>query len=140
MLILNTDDYPHLCRHAENTYPQECCGVLLGHITREGKQVREIRETPNDWQPEAQRNQRFRISPLLLLQLQKEARDRHLEIIGIYHSHPDYSAVASETDRSLAWPQYSYFILSVEKGQVKDCLSWQLDDSGQFQAETIVWR
>ncbi len=140
MLILSTDDYKKICHYAENSYPIECCGILLGKMAEEGKQVMEVRETPNDWQPESERNNRFSISPLILLQLQKESREKGIDIIGIYHSHPDHTANASEFDRSLAWPQYSYLILSVTAGKVTDCLCWQLDDLEQFQSEAIVFR
>jgi proteasome lid subunit RPN8/RPN11 len=72
-----------------------------------------------------------------MLQVQRSARERELEIIGIYHSHPDHPAVPSECDRRLAWPVYSYVILSVQSGQVMACQSWRLDDQHQFQPEAI---
>jgi proteasome lid subunit RPN8/RPN11 len=72
-----------------------------------------------------------------MLQTQKAARNRNLNIIGIYHSHPNYPAIPSEWDRIYAWPEYSYVILSVQNTQAGELQSWTLDDHHQFQAETI---
>jgi proteasome lid subunit RPN8/RPN11 len=58
----------------------------------------------------------------------KQAREDGLEVVGIFHSHPDHPAVPSECDRRLAWPQYLYVILSVERGQVVDVRHWVLKD------------
>ena len=80
---------------------------------------------------------RFSIEPKVMLRAQKEARNRHLSIIGIYHSHPDNLAVPSEFDRAIAWQQYSYIIVSVRQGKAEDILSWTLDDNHQFQQEEI---
>jgi proteasome lid subunit RPN8/RPN11 len=82
-----------------------------------------------------------------MLKAQKDARDseallrsadRNLDIIGIYHSHPDHPAVPSEFDRAIAWSQYSYIIVSVQQGKACDLKSWSLDDDHQFQPEEIL--
>ncbi|TVQ05768.1 MAG: M67 family peptidase [Leptolyngbya sp. DLM2.Bin27] len=80
---------------------------------------------------------RYYIDPADLLRVQKSARAQQLEIVGIYHSHPDHPAVPSECDRALAWPVYSYVIVSVVQGQVVDLKSWRLDDQHQFQSEPV---
>lgn len=80
---------------------------------------------------------RYWIDPADLLRIQKEARDQELEIIGIFHSHPDHPAVPSECDRRLAWPVYSYVIASVRGGQVADLQSWRLNDAQQVEPENI---
>ncbi|MCU0567561.1 MAG: M67 family metallopeptidase [Oculatellaceae cyanobacterium Prado106] len=145
--------------HASRTYPEECCGLLLGQRDRPTptsknsplKQVLEIRETVNAWDREVGeelttviphlgtgKSDRYFIDPKDLLNAQRYVRDRGLEIVGIYHSHPDHPAVPSESDRLLAWPEYSYLILSLQQGQVVDWQSWCLDDQHQFQAEEIL--
>jgi len=80
---------------------------------------------------------RYAIAPEVLLQSQRIARDRHLDIIGIYHSHPDSRAVPSEFDRLYAWHQYLYIIVSVQQGKVDDLLCWSLDDHNRFQPEEV---
>jgi proteasome lid subunit RPN8/RPN11 len=134
--------------HAQATYPEECCGVILGKITPEYREVLEIHEAENSWTEEIgellplagkHKKERFFIAPEFLLLCQKEARDRQLTILGFYHSHPDHPAYPSECDRLLAWVAYSYVILAVVKGEVTEILSWQLDEARQFQSEIIFF-
>ncbi|HIK05893.1 MAG TPA: M67 family metallopeptidase [Trichormus sp. M33_DOE_039] len=134
--------------HAESTYPEECCGLILGYVTEGVKTAVEVIPTANAWSSEADNfaenntthstNRRYAIAPLVMLQVQKSARDRSLNIISIYHSHPNYPAVPSECDRSYAWTGYSYIIVSVQNGVAGEINSWTLDDNHQFQAETIL--
>jgi proteasome lid subunit RPN8/RPN11 len=134
--------------HAEKTYPEECCGLLLGQVTGDVKTLVEVWPTKNAWSAESEDNwpeqkaltekRRYAISPADLLKAMKEGRDRSLEIIGIYHSHIDCAAVPSEFDRAGAWPQYSYIIVSVRQGASEDLLSWSLDTDSNFQAEEIL--
>ena len=134
--------------HAENTYPEECCGLLLGTIANNVKTLVEVCPTTNDWSDQTEDNssekigltkrRRYAMSAADMLKGMKDARDRNLEIIGIYHSHPDCAAVPSECDRTLAWPQYSYIIVSVQQGRSEDLRSWSLDSDSNFQAEEIL--
>ncbi len=134
--------------HGESAYPEECCGLLLGTIAESVKTVVEVVPTDNAWSAEAEENwpeqkdlteqRRYAIRPEDMLRAMKHARDRNLDIIGIYHSHPDNPPVPSECDRTLAWAQYSYIIVSVRQGSSQDLRSWSLDAEGYFQAEEIV--
>ncbi|PSO58865.1 MAG: hypothetical protein BRC47_01250 [Cyanobacteria bacterium QS_7_48_42] len=138
--------------HAENIYPEECCGLLMGKVGDRAKTVTEVWQTENSWDAEAVRfegvegtavlesnkHHHFSIAPEVMLKAQKEARARQLDIVGIYHSHPDSAAVPSEFDRAIAWQQYSYIIISVREGKVRELRSWSLDDEDQFQPEEVV--
>lgn len=93
-------------------------------------------DRPNQTSPHGAHD-RYWIDPADLLRIQQEARDQDLEIIGIFHSHPDHPAVPSECDRRLAWPVYSYVIASVHGGQMADIQSWRLNDAQQFEPENI---
>ncbi len=134
--------------HAKRTYPDECCGLLLGEITPMGKTVMEVWETENAWSPETvgelsalptlTKERRYVIHPKELLRAQKQARDRQLSIIGIYHSHPDSPAIPSECDREYAWSQYSYIIVCVEQGQATQLSNWTLDETHHFQPEALL--
>lgn len=141
--------------HAESIYPEECCGLLLGKLTGDAKTLIEVLPTENSWgddadtedvfsasesssQRKSSKRNRFSILPKVMLFAQKDARDRHLDIIGIFHSHPDGQPVPSEFDRAIAWQQYSYIILSVQQGKACDLKSWILDEDHQFQPEEIL--
>ncbi|PSB16103.1 hypothetical protein C7B69_17980 [filamentous cyanobacterium Phorm 46] len=134
--------------HGESAYPEECCGLLLGTIAHIVKTLVEVLPTDNAWSAEAEENwpeqkdlteqRRYAIRAEDMLRAMKHARDRNLDIIGIYHSHTDCPAVPSECDRTLAWAQYSYIIVSVRQGCSEDLRSWSLDTDGNFQAEEIL--
>lgn len=84
------------------------------------------------------KTRRYWIAPETLLKEMKDARAKGLEIIGIYHSHPDHPAVPSECDRHFAWSEYSYIIVSVQHGKAVDTRSWSLDEQHQFQPEPLL--
>jgi proteasome lid subunit RPN8/RPN11 len=125
----------------------------LGHLRGDVKTLVEVLPTQNSWgddgvddfqaiessaQRKSSKRNRFSIAPKVMLQAQKDARDRNLDIIGIFHSHPDHPAVPSEFDRAIAWQQYSYIIVSVQQGKACDLKSWSLNDEHQFQPEEIL--
>ena len=146
--------------YAEAAYPEECCGLLLGQIQYSDppiKIVSEVRAMRNIWDKESALNfqlpsgshpsspaepgvseiDRYSIDPQEMLDVQQKAMECSLEIIGIYHSHPDARAVPSDFDEAIARPLYSYAIVSVFQGQTDDLQSWMLDDKGSFQSEPI---
>lgn len=149
MLSLSPSQLHQLHCHAYDCYPEECCGLLLGH----NGQVTEVRFMQNSWQSDfsknstnklietrrdASRRNRFAIAPLEMLEAQKDARTKQLDIIGIYHSHPDHPAVPSEYDRAIAWAEYSYLIMAVTAKDVMGTRSWKLDGDRQFIEEQIL--
>ena len=137
-------------QHGESTYPNECCGLLLGRLGENSKTLVEVRATQNVWNAQAAQlfraegiratNQlsNYTISPQTMLEVQKEARDRNLQIIGIYHSHPNHPAIASECDRLYAWEQYLYIIVLIIQGKAQEILCWELYSDRTFQAEEIT--
>jgi proteasome lid subunit RPN8/RPN11 len=126
-------------QHGERDYPYECCGLLLGHYETSGeKVVLETYPISNAREESAKRN-RFLIEPEELMQGERYARSRKVEIVGFYHSHPDSPAVPSQYDLEHAWPTYSYIILSVTAESANDLFSWeQRPDRSQFDSEEIV--
>ncbi|WP_392534471.1 Mov34/MPN/PAD-1 family protein [Nostoc sp. C117] len=164
MIRLSEKQLQIICTHAESIYPEECCGIIFGHLGSDGKITVEVMPTENVWNTEAaaefsgdvsrqaaslreatptrlrtaeSKKRQYAIAPEVMLQAQKQARERSLNIIGIFHSHPDHPAIPSECDRLYAWPGYSYIIVSVQNGKAGELQSWSLDDSHQFQAEAI---
>lgn len=121
------------------TYPEECCGILIGRPLpeEEGAQVERLLSAQNVREEESRHN-RFLIEPRTILAAQREAEAAGLEIVGYYHSHPDHPPEPSTFDREHAWPGISYVILSVLNGAVEVTRSWRLqDDREDFQEETI---
>jgi len=125
MLKLRQSEFDALRRHAEQAYPQECCGALLG--TRAGN-IREVRAAVLCTNTQADSPQtRYSIDPRELVRIQREARERGWEIVGFYHSHPDHPARWSPTDLEDAhWIGCSYVIVSVEGGRAASANSFVL--------------
>lgn len=122
--------------HGVETYPHECCGALLGRDADSAREVVELVPLANR-RDDSPRN-RFELTPDDVRMAEKTARDRHLDLIGWYHSHPDAPARPSEYDRNHAWPWYSYIIVSVQKGEPREMTSWRLrDDRAAYDAEEI---
>jgi proteasome lid subunit RPN8/RPN11 len=116
MLKISQSDYAALRQHGEETYPHECCGVLLGRFEDDGaKAVSRIARCGNT--REDSPHNRYHIDPKELIRIQREGRERGEDIVGFYHSHPDHPARWSSTDLAEAhWFGCSYVITSVEKG------------------------
>ncbi len=81
--------------HAREAFPEECCGFLLGHVS-EPRRVEEAKRAKNV--AVADRTRRYEIDPLELLHADDDARTRGLDLVGIYHSHPNHPAAPSEFD------------------------------------------
>jgi len=122
--------------HGRSTYPEECCGLLLGEAEGTAKSVRDLRAMRNT-REDSPKN-RYLIDPRELLDAEREARARKLDIVGVYHSHPDHPARPSEFDREHAFPWYSYIVVRVAAGEPGELTSWVLrDDRSAFDAEEI---
>ena len=136
-LKLGSGDIDHIHEHAKESYPEECAGALIGMDTGEIKIVVDVWPTENTH--EGERERRFLIEPLQIKKFEEQAQERDIDLLGFYHSHPDYPAEPSEYDREHAWPYYSYVIASVGKDGVKEMRSWVLkDDRSGYDEEPIL--
>ena len=131
MLRIHYADYEALRTHGEETYPNECCGVLLGKsVAGEGNHVREIVRAGNTRTDSA--HNRYHIAPQELVKIQRQARTLGLDIVGFYHSHPDHPAQWSQTDFAEAhWLGCSYIITSIEQGKAALTNSFLLSGTGE---------
>lgn len=122
----------HLDEIALRTYPEECCGALLGLAGS----VSAIWPATNVH--DGPRSMRYAVDPEELLRAHQSAREVGCEVIGYYHSHPDQAAAPSKTDLAAAAPGVSYLILAVTRERVEDRRSWRLsDDNKGFIEEQI---
>ena len=133
--------------HSSTCYPHECCGLLVG--TKKGKEKRLVKvvKTENDWhnqkhlfhdfatKPDRNSRDSFCIAPETLIKTQKQARQENLDIIGVYHSHPNHPAVPSRFDEQIAW---SAGILQIKDEDLASC-SWGLS-LASMQHETLYSR
>jgi len=142
MLKISAKDYEAIRRHGEETYPHECCGVLVGRVDGDGTRVVTSAARCGNTRTDSPHN-RYNIDPRDQIRIQREARERGEEIIGYYHSHPDHPAHWSRTDLADAhWPGYSYVITSVENGNARITNSFELNSSDEdrtFLDEEIIF-
>lgn len=135
---LSSDHVNQIRREGEISYPQECCGLLLGTLANGTKIIREAYPVDNAREEAAQFN-RFLIPPSAVHKAEQYARGKKLDILGFYHSHPNAEARPSPFDLEHAWPFYSYIIVSVKDRQAGDLTCWTLlDDRSQFVPEELA--
>lgn len=131
MLKVPRTIYDSFRRHGEETYPHECCGVLLGRQEDDGTRVVTSVARAGNTRTDSAHN-RYNIDPKELVRVQREGRQRGEDIVGFYHSHPDHPAQWSQTDHAEAhWIGCSYVITSVEKGKAERTNSFELAGSGE---------
>lgn len=141
MLKIAQAEYDALRQHGEETYPHECCGIMLGRVIAPGQnEVVELMRAGNT-RTDSLHN-RYHIAPQELIKAQREGRKKGLEIVGFYHSHPDHPAQWSKTDFEEAhWFGCSYVITAVAQGKAEVTNSFLLTGAGEddkaFEHETI---
>ncbi len=127
--------YDEIVSHAKDSYPNECCGVLVGNTLGSRKVFFAERATNINEERSADR---YILDPKELNIIDKTARAANLDIIGFYHSHPDHTDRPSEFDRKEGQPGYSYMIVSVLEGTDVAARCWIFDEEGQPFKEELM--
>ena len=145
MIAITAAEFGKLRAHLEAGYPNEACGIFVGEIDGADKRVLEAVAVANAWAPLEgdgdghDLRDRFSIDPRDIVKADRDASKRGLDIIGFFHSHPDWPATPSETDRMWAWPVVSFMIVSVVAGRAGAARSWVLRDGRDaFDEETLI--
>jgi proteasome lid subunit RPN8/RPN11 len=141
ILHLSRAVYEAIRAHGEETYPNECCGALLGKPSQDGWIVEAAVAAGNTRTDSA--HNRYQISPLELVKIERDARRQGLGIAGFYHSHPDHPAEWSSTDLAEAhWLGCAYVITAVAKGKAAVTNSFTLagstEEDKRFEQEIIL--
>jgi len=124
-------------RHAGETYPEECCGFLVGR-SQDKTRIESVFETENV--APSEKGRRYLIGGEDFIRVDRIAESSGLEIIGVYHSHPGKPAVPSETDSERAWPGYRYLIVSLREGEKGPaCRVWRLEENGKGWIEEEIY-
>ncbi|MCK5235963.1 MAG: M67 family metallopeptidase [Deltaproteobacteria bacterium] len=130
--------YEEILTHSKGAYPHECCGMLLGSFNKDGSKNITARAPLTNTNSE-RANDRYEIDPGEMLMLEKEARKNGLDVVGIYHSHPDHPSRPSQFDRDRGWPDYSYIIVACEKGVKTEAKSWSFENPDDpFTEEELI--
>lgn len=133
MLVVPNHLLEQMNAHVENAYPEEGAGFLIG----ERGEVREILALSNSREDGARHN-RFLFTAEDYLQAELKAEALGLDLIGVFHSHPDCPNIPSEYDREWAQPYFSYIITRVDNGKAVNSRSWKLlEDRSAYEEEEI---
>jgi proteasome lid subunit RPN8/RPN11 len=137
MIYLNEEQIRQIEAHGERTFPYECGGMLVGRFENERKTVVELLPMENAM-TESEQHNRVLILPKDVLRAERYARERRLDVVGYYHSHPDHPAVPSQFDLDHALPVWTYIIVSVREGKAADLRAWEMEnDRSKFNEEKI---
>jgi proteasome lid subunit RPN8/RPN11 len=137
MLKITSQDLAAIRQHGEETYPNECCGVLLGQMEDDGTRVVTLTARCGNTRSDSPQN-RYHIDPKELVGIQRQGRERGEDIIGFYHSHPDHPAQWSPTDLAEAhWFGCSYVITAVAKGKAAMTNSFELTGSEENDKKLV---
>jgi proteasome lid subunit RPN8/RPN11 len=124
-IVVPADQFRQIEAHGEEAYPNEGAGFLLGHVNGDEVVITFVLPMENRREAEAQHN-RYSIEAKDYANAELEAAKRDLSLVGVFHSHPDHPARPSQFDLDYAWPNFSYFITSVQKGKADVTYAWRL--------------
>lgn len=136
MVIIEQKALNAMHEDALKNFPDECCGFFFGKENSNEKRIVTSIVVVNN-SKEGDKRRRFEISPKDYLQAEQFADENNIQLLGVYHSHPNHPAIPSEHDRKAAQPYFSYLIMSVKESEIADTRCWQLNDNFQFEEESI---
>jgi proteasome lid subunit RPN8/RPN11 len=138
MITIDLEAWRVMVDHAQATYPNECCGAMIGAIDGSEKSVKVAVPLENAFSGE--QGARYELRSEDLLKADAEARQRGMDLIGIFHSHPDCDAYFSKTDLENSCPWYSFVILSIKNGKFDHASSFLPDpDQTKADKEELIW-
>ena len=135
MIVIEQGPLDEMYRDALKSFPDECCGFFFGKEMGGERVINSIVVVNNS--KEGDKRRRFEIAPKDYLDAERYADEIEVQLLGVYHSHPNHPAVPSEHDRVAAQPYFSYVIISVKENEIADLRSWQLNENLQFEEEKI---
>jgi proteasome lid subunit RPN8/RPN11 len=135
MLIIHDKAREEMIGDALSAFPDECCGFLFGEEAADERIITVIRVVSNA--KEGDKRRRFEIAPKDYVTAERFADENDLQLLGVYHSHPNHPAIPSEHDREAAQPYFSYIIISVINNEWAGTRSWRLNNERKFEEETI---
>ena len=134
MIRIQRQAWDTMVSHAEQIFPKECCGVMLG---LDGI-VREAVPLPNTYT--GPQEDFFVMDPKDLNRLDAEARQRGLDVLGVFHSHPNCDAYFSQRDLANSCSWFSYVVLSIKNGRFDHAASYRPDfDQKEAPKEELIY-
>jgi proteasome lid subunit RPN8/RPN11 len=134
MISIEKPAWDLMVSHAEQIYPKECCGVMLGSA----QNVKQAVPLPNVYT--GPQEDFFVMDPLDLHRVDQRARKEGLDVIGIFHSHPNCDAYFSKRDLEHSCSWFSYVVLSIKNGRFDHANSYRPDvDQREAPKEELIY-
>ena len=130
-IILSEKYKQELAKYAEIEKPYESCAILVGNETDENWTVKELVLTENT----AKSRVTFTISPDKEFEVDQKAKESNMEIVCIFHSHPESEAYPSETDKKFM--RVNPFPWIIYSGKTKEMNCFILEDENVKQISII---
>ncbi|MCS7138345.1 MAG: M67 family metallopeptidase [Candidatus Caldarchaeum sp.] len=134
-MIIERGVLERIFKSCETGYPYEVAGLMLSNS---GGRVVEILPVSNVHEDD--RRVRYRVDPMEYYRAEKKAEELGLQVVGVFHSHPDHPAQPSRYDLEHALPGWFYLIVSVYGGRVSGYACWlAVENSGgkRFVQEVV---
>ena len=121
-----------IIEHSQNSYPEECCGILFAKPDNDGNAVISVAEKLDNNTGSENKKTHYSIDPLVIYEYEKKYREKGYEAAGFYHSHPDAPAILSGEDEREMIPEMLYVIASVINGKCIEIRGWrkEIKDEG----------
>ena len=134
MIKIEKPAWEKMVSHVESTFPKEGCGLMIGS---DGV-VQEAVPLPNSYS--GPQEDFFVIDPKDLHRVDRESREKGLDVLGVFHSHPDCDAYFSKRDLEHSCPWFSYVVLSIKKGHFDHANSYRPDfDQKEAPKEELIY-
>jgi len=134
MLRIEKAAWDAMVSHAEKIFPKECCGVMVGvdGVVKDAVPLSNVYTGPQE--------DFFVMDPQDLNRVDKEARARGLDVLGVYHSHPNCDAYFSKRDLEHSCSWFSYVVLSIKNGRFDHANSYRPDfDQKEAPKEELIY-
>ena len=126
-LVISRERLGEIFSHCIESYPYECCGLMIGEDNGAYRRVVEVVRAGNVH--EGDRRVRYMVDPISYLNAERRAEEKGLRVVGIYHSHPNVAAVPSKYDLDNSFPYYLYLIVSVSENGVREYRVWMREEN-----------
>ena len=134
MIKIERTAWDKMVSHVESTFPKEGCGLMVG---TDGV-VQEAVPVPNSYT--GPQEDFFVIDPKDLHRVDRESREKGLDVLGVFHSHPDCDAYFSKRDLEHSCPWFSYVVLSIKGGRFDHANSYRPDfDQKEAPKEELIY-
>ena len=136
MVKISSDTNKKIINICEQGFPNEVCGVLIGTMNGNDFDILDFFPCKNLNKERAV--DRYELDLKDYISADKEAREKGLDIVGIYHSHPNHPAIASDTDKYFAQERYIYLIYSIYESKYKDLIGWVFNEKEDEMNEVSI--